>query len=213
MCTTCNLNSTRLEPGPWYKFSATYCLAYRDAIKLREPVELLKGNFIRPEDVHFYEEVGIEDFRLDVGAFSTEDILAKVGFYTSRRFDGNLLHLVNMLSIGHRFQVANEGGGEKMPPLPDWTPLAIRAFFEWRARPGLAARVISIDNRELDGFLSRFVEQPCPPACGDCDHCDQFGLRAVRVDEELRDQFCTIMEEYRLAVVGGQFLPPGKGGR
>ena len=212
MCTTCNMTSNRLGPSPWYKFSATYCLAYRDAIKLRHPVELLKGNFIRPEDIHYYEEAGIEDFRLDVAAFTTEDILAKVGYYVNRRYDGNLLHLVNMLSIGHKFQVAKDGP-RKGPPLPDWTDPAIKEFFKFREIPDLADRIIAIDNRKLDGFLDHFAKDPCPPACGPCDNCGKYGEDAVWVNEELRDQFCDIMERYRKVIIEGRFLPPAERGQ
>jgi hypothetical protein len=211
MCTTCNMTSTRLEQNPWVKFSGTYCLSYRDALKLRDTTELVKGNFIRPEDVCHYEALGIEEFKLDTAANATEDIVEKVGFYVRRRFDGNLLHLVNMLSIGHKFQVDKEGR-PRLPPLPDWTEPSIRAFFEFRETPGLADRLIRIDNRQLDGLLAKFLERPCPPACGDCDWCDRYAGKAISVDEELRERFCSIMEEYRKAVISGRYLPPDKRG-
>jgi hypothetical protein len=211
MCTTCASTSTRMEPNPWHKYSGTYCLSYRDGWKLEHPVELLKGNFIRPEDLHHYEAAGIQDFRLDVGAFPTDDILAKVDCYVRRRFDGNLLHLVNMLSIGHQFQVDRQGA-RRPPPPPADADAAIRRFFELRETAGLADRLISIDNRALDGFLDHFVAAPCPPDCGECDHCERFAARAVTVDASLRDRFCAVMEEYRRAVVEGRFLPGGPAG-
>lgn len=63
----------------------------------------------------------------------------------------------------------------------DWFRLLTSAWFPEEV-PGLG---MSIDNRELDGFIDHFLntDNLCSRGCGSCSYCRQVAARVVEVDE------------------------------
>ena len=60
---------------------------------LSNPQELLCSAWIRPEDLHIYEELGIHTFKLDGRCIEAEDVLFQVEAYMSRHYEGNFFNL------------------------------------------------------------------------------------------------------------------------
>ena len=54
----------------------------------------LRANWIRPEDLHLYEELGYHNFKIVERNTPTQILLERVKAYAERRYDGNLLDLV-----------------------------------------------------------------------------------------------------------------------
>ncbi|MFH1778116.1 MAG: hypothetical protein ABH952_11235 [Candidatus Omnitrophota bacterium] len=127
-----------------------YCRYYNylcNQERLKNPAEIIQAGFIRPEDIAVYEAMGYEDFVIMSNSPDTQELIKIVSFYTSRRFDGNLLEIMSLL-------------GEK--------PFQTRQGKIDKRAPG-------IDNRQLDGFLSFFQKgrnchyNVCQTECGYCN--------------------------------------------
>jgi collagenase-like PrtC family protease len=155
-----------------------YLCLYR---KLMDPVELLKSPWIRPEDIHHYEGLGYDHFKITERFKRTPLLLEHVKAYEDRRYDGNLLDL---------FTLPRKGA---------FTPLHLEYFikpehvnimkvselgkvFDLEVR-----ELIQIDNRRLDGFIEHFKNKDCnQTSCSQCRYCENlFGRVAVVKSQEV----------------------------
>ena len=178
------------------RFFVDYCLLRCSTLKLAEPANYVRSEWIRPEDLHLYEEIGYDSFKLVERGAPSEVLLTRVQAYAARRYDGNLLDLIQ--PFGYR---TVESPGQ--PKRPRWWEL--REFLRpWRASPArlwkwrelaklrgmnypLQGAPVYLDNRALDGFLEPFLEQGCADRdCEHCGYCAEVAARAVRVDPEHR---------------------------
>jgi len=198
------MSSERFTPDAYSEFSKTYNHAYDDGYKIEHPVELVRINFIRPEDLARYEEIGINDFKLDVGLYTTPDIVRRVGAYVGRKFDGNLTELANLFYFGHVYQ--SEQPGPVVPPsLPEPVPPEVRAFFDLLYDKQAIEKMVSVDNRTLDGYLDHVSDGQCDPVR--CATCEQFAAAAVRIDGGKAAHFVSVLKAYRHILVAGTYLP------
>ncbi len=62
--------------------------------KLMYPKEFLKANFIRPEDLHFYEKIGINFFKITGRSKPSSWLPKAVKAYLERSYEGNLMRLL-----------------------------------------------------------------------------------------------------------------------
>jgi collagenase-like PrtC family protease len=111
----------------------------------------LKSNFIRPEDLHFYNNVGIYDFKITGRTGSTEYIEKIATAYLSGFYKGNLLGLWKHLETINNNKINDS--------------LYDGNFY--------------VPNELLDGFLTHWVSgknKPCAhEVCGvTCQYCDDF---------------------------------------
>ncbi len=64
--------------------------------KITSPEELLLGNFIRPEDMKIYEEMGIHHFKITGRSKKSIWLPVVINAYRKRKFDGNLIRLLGI---------------------------------------------------------------------------------------------------------------------
>ena len=180
---------------------------------LERPVEMIRSPWIRPEDLERYEAIGIHHFKLAGRSKGTEYIERAIGAYSKRRYDGNLLDLLESVKT----KIDDEQWA-LLDSLLNHVPRLTRAAFSTAAAllglldrsdrvnqfsflsklPAATSRCLlsafhelarangaaHIDNRALDGFLDRFEKEPCLD-CEMCDYCDKWTERAVRTNPEL----------------------------
>lgn len=113
----------------------------------------LKMNYIRPEDVKRYNEIGIDHFKLTGRTGSTAHLQEIMRAYMKESYDGNLLGLWKHLET-------------------------IKEEKEESFRPQ-----VYIDNKKLDGFVDYWFENRnhicANEICGEtCKYCDLFIKRA-----------------------------------
>ncbi len=65
------------------------------AIRLRDPTQILKSAWIRPEDLKEYEAIGIKDFKLSGRTKRVNWIIDCMRFYAQRSFKGNVLDILD----------------------------------------------------------------------------------------------------------------------
>lgn len=127
------LNSHASKPGYKDTGKVDYCILHCDYLRFLRPEKFLASDWIRPEDVHYYEEIGIDSLKLSDRSMPTDKLARIAAAYTARRYDGNLLDILHM---HFKRQVAilsrtSKAGKSSVEP----------AY---------------VDNRALDGFLERF---------------------------------------------------------
>lgn len=176
-------------------FAIDWCLLWCSYMKIREPVNYLRADWIRPEDIEHYEALGYDEFKLTERNAPTEMLVLRARAYHERRYDGNLLDLVQPYGFPvARRQHQRRGlrwvarhflrrGGIRWRQLP--------LLYRLTQRRGLLGPPdhppVYIDNRALDGFLRRFLNEGCRDRdCESCRYCHAWAERAVRIDEAWR---------------------------
>lgn len=159
--------------------SMDYSLINCEYRKVSNPKAMLTAEWIRPEDVHYYEElaeeIGYKNFSLkliDRNA-PTAFIERVIKAYCAESYEGNLLDILNWPANKKGF--GKPAGGPPMgmpagaPPMgmpaggsPAGIPeirFASRMDKSFMPKFGMAMNVpnIYIDNQKLDGFIEHFI--------------------------------------------------------
>ena len=150
------------------------------------PELFLTSRWIRPEDLHIYESLGIEEFKIIDRSRSTAWLLRATKAYSSRRYDGNLLDILSLEMLGdpNGFHPSiEEQGRTRFFQLDEENQrLTLRMF---RLRQSLLALNVTIDNAMLVGFLNGFRKIRCMETfCDDCHYCISYAKSAVHFDKE-----------------------------
>ena len=129
--------------------------------RLVQPELFLASRWIRPEDLHMYEALGVEEFKIVDRSRSTAWLLRATKAYASRRYDGNLLDILSLEMLGdpNGFHPSIEEQSRKSLFQLDTEErrLTLRMF---RLRQRLLALNVTIDNAVLVGFFRGFPENP-----------------------------------------------------
>lgn len=125
-----------------HDYSYNWCSKER----LRDPANYLIADWIRPEDLFHYEDIGYRRFKITDRNTPTDYLKKRIAAYHARRYDGNLLDLIQ--HFAYRDSIA----------------------------PHDYLREVYIDNRKLDDFLRIFLKSDCKARdCGGaCRHCFDF---------------------------------------
>ncbi|MCT4688865.1 U32 family peptidase [Vallitalea sp.] len=75
---------------PFQDYRALGC----DGIRFRDPSELIKSPWIRPEDLIIYENLGIHSIKIAGRTFPTQWIVKIIKAYAKGSYDGNLWELI-----------------------------------------------------------------------------------------------------------------------
>lgn len=143
--------------------------------KVSNPKAMLTSEWIRPEDILYYEELaeetGNKNFSLKLvdRTRSTEFIGNVIKAYTSESYDGNLLDIINWPNTKSMLFVSKMGGElAGKPPVPSAngappqlppTRFAERMDKSFLPKYGRTMNFpnIYIDNKKLDGFIDHFI--------------------------------------------------------
>ena len=169
-----------------------FCLDYR----LREPVNLVRANWIRPEDLHHYEELGIDNFKIVERNTPTAELLRRVKAYSQRRYDGNFLDLVLPFAYpeaSYATRASREAYSLRRAVKYFFRPSQVNVarvpkLMKLGKRMGLlyprrGEAKMALDNRKMDGFIDRFLERSCIDVdCERCRYCHRFADRALTIE-------------------------------
>lgn len=108
--------------GTKRQFLIDYPLLQCNHRRFSDPTLFISSGWIRPEDVHHYEAMGFETFKLIERNIPSEELLKRCRAYWERKRDGNLAEL--LLSWGFK----------QHPPRLSWWFLA-RTFGPWNLSP------------------------------------------------------------------------------
>jgi len=160
-----------------------YCLLNCQYQRLLDTTNFIRVSWIRPEDIHYYEDLGIDSLKIEDRATSIENICKIVDVYTNRRYDGNLMDLIFMMS--------NFKNTDKFLRVIKYffRPFRYNLFLLFELSKIASKLYVYIDNRALDGFLEHFVKGNCKDGmCIDCGYCQKVAEKAVKIDKDYRDK-------------------------
>lgn len=176
--------------------------------KLANPTRLISADWIRPEDVHLYEEVCNKtnsanlSLKLTDRSRPTQWLVNVAKAYASRHYDGNLFDILNFIGNGKYAQV-HKGrfilGAIFRKAKPDRMFRFQKAVF---LTPAYA------DNRALDGFMNHFLDYDCSQhVCDDlgwpdsnqiqdgaCGYCRAWARKVLKFSDGEKARFASLNE-------------------
>jgi collagenase-like PrtC family protease len=161
-------------------FLVDHCYFSCTMEKVKNPVELVKIRWIRPEDVEDYEMVGIDSLKIIDRYKTTEALLSYLKAYTERSFKGNIIDLLNLpkkkafLPANIKYIVRDEYiNTEKLMEFADITDFSVSEH-------------LVLDNIRIPAnFLSFFKTKDCAISdCGECGFCEMIARKALIVDAD-----------------------------
>jgi len=220
-----HMNALAHTGQSWHEnkgFFIDWCFLKCTEMKLRDPVHYIRSEWIRPEDLHVYEGMGYDLFKLAERDIPTEMMMIRIKAYAARRYDGNLLDLIQAYGFkgikeSHNYYrhglswllrfIIRPGLANPLRMLP----LKRLAELRGMTRPVEDQTPVYIDNRALDGFIERFRTNSCMDIdCEDCRWCHEFAAKAVKLDETNRVAALEAYEELFASLHGGSmwsYLP------
>jgi collagenase-like PrtC family protease len=202
-------------------FPLDYCSLVCNDIRLKAPVNYIRANWIRPEDLPLYEELGYHNFKIVERNTPTAILLDRVKAYSARRYDGNLLDLVQ------NYAYPVEKFGKKGEDA-----FSIKRMIKYFIKPtqvnllkfskvidfGKTASVlyplrgpnpVFIDNRALDGFMDRFQEKGCQDLdCEACRYCHEWAAKSVTIDPAWKPRMSEIYDDLLDEIDSGTLWDP-----
>lgn len=151
-----------------------------------DTTDIIKSGWIRPEDLHYYEALGMRKIKLVERGITTEALARIVKAYTEQRYDGNFFDLLPSMS---KYKVIVKSGPlhalrhfvkpGKVNLRRLWPLVAelerLKDYPEYYTAMG-----VYMDNRTLDGFLDRFLEKSCgDTVCEECNYCAAWAKKAI----------------------------------
>lgn len=126
--------------------------------RVNKPESWLIADWIRPEDLYLYEEIGYDYFKIIDRATPTDIMIMRAKAYTNRKYDGNLLDLIQ-----------------------HWGYRDIASPTEYIDN-------IYIDNRKLDNYVNHFKRKNCALLeCGtECRHCFVYAEKCVNINPDFQ---------------------------
>ena len=181
-----------------------FCLDYR----LREPVNYVRANWIRPEDLHHYEAIGFDNFKIVERNTPTPELLKRIRAYSARRYDGNFFDLVlpfqyprssytnaasrEAYSLRRAYKYFFKPGQFNVTKIPTLMKLGKKQGLLY---PLKGRAPLYLDNRKLDGFIDRFLKTSCTDVdCESCLYCHRYADEGVRIDPQWREE---VLSSYR----------------
>ena len=139
--------------------------------RLKNPVEFIKSPWIRPEDLDYYNKIGIEYFKID-GRDKTEDYnLEVINAYMNEEYDGNLLYLMQ-----------------------NYYPKNSLEFLTIDKLPNFKLGVF-LDNKLLNNFINYFYDEgnPCNEGCQNCNYCENWKEKAIQIKDENIEKYMKVL--------------------
>ncbi len=159
--------------NPLSGYYVDYCVLRCTLDRLCDISQIIKCRWVRPEDIHVYEEIGIDVFKISGRSMSSERILRAATAYSSRHYQGNLYDIMNVI-----------------------TP---KIGFIGSALPGVQNNVVGsppkfyIDNQALEGFMDFFRKQNCLSGCSNCGYCQRIANKVIQFDREEVDEYIAML--------------------
>jgi collagenase-like PrtC family protease len=196
-------------------FSFDYYLFSCAEKLLSNPVEILRSAFIRPEDIHLYEEAGVDNMKLVERSMTTEALARIVKAYTVRSYDGNMMDLIHGLSkyiIYNKDKHYWKGLKYLLQPskinLLKAHKLVNQLSIARKDKEFNESFDLYIDNKKLDGFMDFFHKGHCQRDCRTCTYCDVWAKKAVRylVPVEAHQKIMQSLRDTKSMMIKGELF-------
>ncbi len=199
-----NLSHASQKGHPTKGFMIDWCVMRCSYDKLKDPVQYLRSEFIRPEDLGLYLDMGYDSFKVLERGAPTAILATRVKAYSEGRYEGNLLDLIQPFGYKEKNEASLAKG-----LFNRWRymfrPRIVRMsklmkLKELAAKRGMLEPLMGdpvyIDNAKLAGFIPGFKDKDCRRAdCGACGWCATYAKKAVRIDESYRAELLKLYDD------------------
>lgn len=187
-------------------FYFTYYQLRCRQLSLSEPYRIISSGWIRPEDLKYYEEIGIDRIKLIDRRMKTELILRTVEAYTARKYDGNLFDLFFYRTTRNNNQFNRSFIRRFIGYLISSKSLNVSRIFK-EMQYLQVQDSICLDNSKLDGFISYFLENKCKLTnCQECNYCRRIAAKALVIPEEYRERMLNIYKNILQYYIDGSLF-------
>ena len=199
-------------------FPLDFCSLYCNHIRLEDPVNYLRANWIRPEDLHHYENLGYHNFKIVERNTPTAILLERVKAYNDRKYDGNLLYLFQNYAYPFEKFAAREKEAFSRKRMMKYfiKPKAVNLLKFLKVVqfgdkgsvlfPLRGKNPVYIDNRKLDGYIDHFLTNSCKSKdCNSCRYCHRWADKAVEIDPEWKTEMQGLYEGLLGEIYSGGF--------
>ena len=158
---TGELSRETAPKGVWFEYPLLFC-----ATDVRNDFgNLIRMRWVRPEDLHYYERLGIDRFKIASRNKRTEWIVRAIKAYSERKYEGNLLDIVSY-------------------PQGRATPYALAKLGAKEAKEYEVLTKVYVDNTKFPPkWLEFFMTNPCETrSCEECRYCDVVAEKVITVD-------------------------------
>ncbi len=199
-------------------FPLDYSFVFCQHLKLTKPVNILRANWIRPEDLHVYEELGFDNFKIVERNSPTRALIHRTRAYAERSYEGNLMDLVQCYAYPEEHFSERERDAYSTKRMfkyfirPRTINLvkflkvvqlgqAMSLLYPRRGEQGVV-----VDNKSLDGFLDRFRKTSCQPLdCQRCRYCHQWAEQHVKIDPGYKERVVGLLADLLDEMYSGSF--------
>lgn len=159
----------------------SYCTLFCRYLRLLNPDEFIRSQWIRPEDLHIYENIGINAIKLTDRRCSSSEIIKITQAYSEREYQGNLLDLLPAFHGG----IPVNGSNIWLKWKYFFHPFKTNMFSIFRFVRLMEDIKVYIDNKKLGGFIKKFIDEDCSlKDCSRCLYCDKIAKEVVSYDRE-----------------------------
>jgi len=147
---------------------------------------MISCGWIRPEDMHYYDKLGIDIIKLVDRGLKTEFILPIVEAYTSQEYKGNLFDL---FPDAHKFiYFSKRYSWQRIKYFLH--PAKYNMFlFHRRVSRMVFEDPSFLDNQKLDGFIKFFIEGKCKSGnCDGCNYCRKIADEVFSIPDGYRQK-------------------------
>ncbi|MEE9520788.1 MAG: U32 family peptidase [Dehalococcoidales bacterium] len=162
--------------NPLNGFYVDYCVLHCALSSISDTSQFIKSRWIRPEDIHIYQEMGIDFFKIGGRAMPTKWIIDAAAAYSSLRYQGNLYDILNNFS-------PKTSRAESNLSSTQITTIA-------------SPPEVYIDNQALEGFTDFFKEQDCLSGCSQCHYCQEIADKVVKFDRSKADKYISVLKKF-----------------
>lgn len=154
--------------------------------------EYIKSPWVRPEDIKYYEEIGVEHFKITERGFPTSELVKRVKAYYNGSYDGNLIDLVQ----GHGVVEADNLKLEKKDVKTRQDIYKEIKRVRGLGVPRECERHVYIDNKKLDRFIDFFREGKCTSNCETCGYCKSIAAKVITENREVRNYLLDLYNKF-----------------
>lgn len=190
-------------------FFIDYCFLKCTYERLRDPSNLIKSCWIRPEDTAHYEAIGYNHFKILERDIPSSELLKRVDSYSHRLSPGDLAELILPYGFGESHKRGKLWVFKNFFKPTKASPLKLKSLYDFAKKHGMLfpskKRLFHIDSSKIpEGFIEGFQGRDCRQlSCSECGYCESIAQQSVKLDGTRHSELVSQLEEIHTMLVSG----------
>lgn len=178
--------------APGQNIFIDYCFLKCSRKRLEQPANLIKAGWIRPEDIHYYEKIGYNNFKIIERNMPSEDMITRVKAYHKRTSPPNLAKIILPYGFKNRIKKDKFWKLKYFFKPAQVNPFKLRPLIQLAKIQGMLypsdREPIFIDSKKIPSDFLNAMPPHCKAGfCYNCDYCLKISNRAVHIDPEFKE--------------------------